>query len=248
MKREKEIESMLRAAGVIQVPFSLQAPLSGALAQLSPERLEKLRLAMPPAAPGLNQHLALWYGREVLLPKHCKHWESSQSKVLLHLGACDATAQVWVNGKSFKEHQGGNTMITLDITEALRIGTEVVQIVVKCTELPQRPVGKQIYRKGIYKKKKQVPTLYSNITGIWQTVWLESVPHSYLRDVEITPKQLEKGAWAVELRGFGVGQAPFSAALYRGKAVVATASGDATLRLVVPKSDVELWSGPKSRR
>ena len=181
-------------SGTLQVPFCLQSPLSGALDQLSDERKTQLGLHGPPLAPGLPRRKALWYGKSVVLPK----WNS---QVWLHVGACDSYAEVWVNGRSCGTHLGGNTPFSLNITSALT--GEEVQINIKCTDSSSvdKPVGKQLSKPGIYKGKGNLGTLYSNITGIWQTVWLEARSPQHLAGLQMVARYLDDvEQWQLELQ------------------------------------------------
>ena len=97
----------------------------------------------------------------------------------LHFGAVDSECEVWINGHSAGSHRGGFTAFTLDVTEWLRLGEN--EITVLCRDEATRnedPFGKQSdTRGGIW---------YTPQSGIWQTVWLESMPKEYIRDLLIT--------------------------------------------------------------
>ncbi len=123
-------------------------------------------------------HPRVWYRRGVTLPEA---WKGK--RVLLHLGAVDYSAMVWVNGRLAGQHTGGSTPISLDITRHLKAG--VNSITVRAEDSPTdryQPRGKQYWErnsKGIF---------YTRTTGIWQSVWLEAAGTSYLERVRITPK------------------------------------------------------------
>lgn len=127
----------------------------------------------------------LWYERSFTVPAHF-----IKDRVLLHFGAVDQTARVLVNDKEVGRHEGGYLPFTLDITDALRAGEN--RLTVAVTDLTDGGVhayGKQkIKRGGIW---------YTAQSGIWQTVWLESVPAVYVQSLKITPLFDES---AVELR------------------------------------------------
>ena len=102
-----------------------------------------------------------------------------------------------MNGQEFPEHFGGNTQILRDITSALRppqSGPTSVSLLVKTMEFKGLPQGKQLAKAGFYsEKKQQVPTLYSNITGIWQSVWIEAVPFQHhIARAQMAPESQEK--------------------------------------------------------
>ena len=120
---------------------------------------------------------AVWYRREVTVPAD---WAGD--RVLLHFQAVDYDATVWVDGVEVGRHRGGFTGFTVDLTDAVTPGRPC-WLTVRARddrESPQ-PRGKQSTRYERY------GCLYTRTTGIWQTVWLESVPQHHLRRPRITP-------------------------------------------------------------
>ncbi|MBI4904231.1 MAG: beta galactosidase jelly roll domain-containing protein [Acidobacteria bacterium] len=121
-------------------------------------------------------HPYVWYRRNVTLPTA---WQGK--RVLLHFGAVDYRAAVWVNGKLAGNHEGGSVSFKFDVTEQLKQGANV--ITVRAEDPPTdrfQPRGKQYWEKdsrGIF---------YTRTTGIWQSVWLEATGSSYLERVRIT--------------------------------------------------------------
>ncbi len=102
-----------------------------------------------------------------------------RGRVLLHIGAADQKADVWVNGAHLCHHEGGYEAFTADITDALK---EENELVITCTDdLNDQsfPYGKQV------KPEKRGGMWYTPVSGIWQTVWLESVPETYIRQLTI---------------------------------------------------------------
>lgn len=101
-------------------------------------------------------------------------------RVLLHFGAVDWETDVWVNDVKVGSHTGGFTPFSFDITEALQGKNNTLMVKVwDPTDKGYQPRGKQVSRpEGIW---------YTPVTGIWQTVWLESVSESYIQDLRITP-------------------------------------------------------------
>ncbi len=102
-----------------------------------------------------------------------------KGRVLLHFGAVDQTARVFVNDREVGEHIGGYTAFSFDITEALDEGSNTLRVEVWDPLSPDLPYGKQRRRRG--------GMWYTPVSGIWQTVWLESVPREYIRAVRFTP-------------------------------------------------------------
>ena len=97
--------------------------------------------------------------------------------MLLHIGAADQTAEVFVNGQHLCRHEGGYASFSVDITEAL---AEENELVIRCTDdLRDQafPYGKQVRNRG--------GMWYTPVSGIWQTVWLESVPEAYIEKLNI---------------------------------------------------------------
>ena len=125
-------------------------------------------------------HRACWYQREFDVPPAMM---SQGRRVLLHFGAVDYHARVWVNDVPVAEHEGGHTPFVADVTFALSAeGSQ--RVTVWAEDDPQdleKPRGKQDWRlepHGIW---------YPRTTGIWQTVWYESVPRAYLGTLRWTP-------------------------------------------------------------
>ncbi len=156
-----------RFDGQILVPFSPEAPLSGVRRTLTPDRF-------------------LWYRRRVTLPAGFV-----RERTLLHFGAVDQEAAVFVNGEQLAHHIGGYLPFFCDVTEALHGGDalEIVVCVRDGTDASYHTRGKQ--------KRARGGIWYTPQSGIWQTVWMESLPKTHIRSLRITPLFDEA---AVELR------------------------------------------------
>jgi beta-galactosidase/beta-glucuronidase len=137
-------------------------------------------------------------------------------RVLLHVGACDYKATVWLNGRELGRHTGGYTPITVELTDALA-GEGRDELVVRAVDDVRSgiPHGKQSERYHSY------GCLYTRTTGIWQTVWLEAVPQTYVENIHVWP-DLAGEAFSVVLRLRGAGR-------YDGH-VTALADGEAVGR------------------
>jgi len=157
--------------GTILVPFSPETVLSGVGHELKPEE-------------------RLWYRRRFSLPEGFYAPESGDH-LLLHFGAVDQTATVFVNGTEVAHHVGGFTPFSCDITDALSGGQDLtVTVRVRdITDTGSHSRGKQ--------KTKHGGIFYTPQSGIWQTVWMERVPRTYIRSLVITPLFDES---AVEIR------------------------------------------------
>lgn len=132
-------------------------------------------------------HDIVWYSRKFRVPKS---WQ--EKRIILHFGAVDYRAWVWVNGSFACFHEGGHTPFKADITDLLVAGENklVVRVEDISTDLAQ-PRGKQ------YWKEESEGIFYTRTTGIWQTVWLEPVSDIYLERVKLTP-DIEKKTLEVE--------------------------------------------------
>lgn len=143
--------------GEILVPFAVESALSG-------------------VAKTVGSDSVLWYSKTLSLPNDFKN-----KNVLLHFGAVDWQCDVYVNGKLIGSHQGGYDPFTFDITSQLKKkGAQTFTIKVwDPTDDGPQPRGKQV--------KKPEGIWYTPVTGIWQTVWLEAVPQSYIIATRQTP-------------------------------------------------------------
>ena len=122
----------------------------------------------------------LWYRRQFALPEGFR-----QHRVLLHFGAVDQECAVFVNGQQVGGHKGGYLPFTCDITAALQPGANTLTLsVTDAGPGGDHAYGKQSFTPG--------GIWYTPQSGIWQTVWLESVPENYIRNLKITPLFDEK--------------------------------------------------------
>jgi len=172
----------------------------------------------------------LWYHRTF------RATTSFSGRVLLHFGAVDWDTEVFVNGRSVGSHRGGYDPFTFDITDALRPtgDQELVVSVWDPTDAGEQPRGKQVRRPhGI---------LYTSVTGIWQTVWLEPVPAAYITRMDIIP-DVDSSRVAIRVTAAGAQMGTrVHVAVRSGENVVATAQGPVadTLTLTIPNA--HLWS------
>ncbi len=123
----------------------------------------------------LQRDQRLWYRRGFTLPPGFVH-----DRVLLHFGAVDQTCQVWVNDVEVGGNEGGYWAFHLDITDALRDGENTLVVAVRDhSDDHQHAFGKQRLERGAI--------WYTAQSGIWQTVWLESVPATWVERLTLTP-------------------------------------------------------------
>ncbi len=123
--------------------------------------------------PKPNEYL--WYKKEFTLPE-----DFNKGKVFLHFGAVDWHTIVSVNGELVGEHKGGYTSFYFDITKCLKkeSNTIIVKVFDPQDTAPQSRGKQKVKSGGIW---------YTPQSGIWQTVWLESVPEVFIKSVDITP-------------------------------------------------------------
>jgi hypothetical protein len=121
----------------------------------------------------------VWYRRSFEVPAD---WKSK--RIRLHIGACDWRTEVWLNGVRLGEHVGGNVSFHFDATEAVHRDKPNTLIVHAFDDTASglQPLGKQ----SISGKSEGI--FYTQTTGIWQTVWLEGVGESYVRELRVEPR------------------------------------------------------------
>ena len=152
--------------GEILVPFPVESVLSRVTKVFIPQ--EKM-----------------WYQRQFKIPAD---WRGQH--VLLHFEAVDWETTVWVNGRKMGIHRGGYDRFSFDITDALKpAGEQTLTVsVTDPTETGFQPVGKQMLDPH--------PLFFSASSGIWQTVWLEPVPATYIKSLKLVP-DIDKGVLQV---------------------------------------------------
>jgi len=194
--------------GKILVPYPLESALSGVKKALKPSE-------------------NLWYKRVFTKPvlKGGEH-------ILLHFGAVDWQASVYMNGKEICTHTGGYQTFTQDITVALKEGeNEIVVKVYDPTNQGIGPHGKQMLNpESIY---------YTPSSGIWQTVWLEIVPAAYITGLGMTP-DIDKNILKVNVNAHK-GTTVELIATVAGK-VIGKVKGKVGDLLSLPVENAKLWS------
>ena len=149
----------------------------------------------------------VWYKRELDIPAD---WKGKS--ILVHFGAVDYFARVWVNGKFVGEHRGGYTPFSVDITDALQEeGNSIVLCAEDDTKGGHQPVGKQsqwYYSAGCS---------YTRTTGIWQTVFMEAVDRFYVKNFKVvTDIETVSAELTVQLNNYAVGCRVTAEAFYDG--------------------------------
>ena len=185
--------------GYITVPFSPETPLSG---------VQKT----------LESGQYLWYRRTVTLPE-----SFAGRRVILHFGAVDQTADVWVNGIHVVSHVGGYLPFDAEITKTLGEGefTVIVRVTDDTDESFHTRDKQRTKRGGIW---------YTPQSGIWQSVWIESVPKSFVRALRITPH-------------FDDAEVDVTADVVGSESAFAVFGGERyELPALIPVPDFEAWS------
>src|SRR4051812_19107121 len=150
----------------------------------------RIEVPFPPESPasGIGApefHPVVWYRRTIRHDDLVAGAEDD-ARVLVHFGAVDHSADVWFDGQHVATHVGGQTPFTADVTDVMSGDADEHVLVVRAEDRPDdvdQPRGKQDWREqphGIW---------YERTTGIWQTVWSETVPAQSVREV----------SWAVDL-------------------------------------------------
>lgn len=150
---------------------------------------QRIEVPYPPESPASGvgargRHPVVWYRRSVHLDSPPGHPSSGASRVLVHFGAVDFRTQVWLDGQLVAAHTGGQSPFTADVTDAMSPDTDEHVLVVRAEDRPEdvhQPRGKQDW------KDKPHGIWYERTTGIWQTVWCETVPAEHVADVVWTP-------------------------------------------------------------
>jgi beta-galactosidase/beta-glucuronidase len=208
--RPKDESRATAFEGKLLVPFAVESALSGVKRPLTPEQ-------------------RLWYRRTFTVAPRAR-----DAHVLLHFGAVDWRAEVWVNGKSAGNHEGGYDPFTLDITDALKPGSQSQEVVVAVwdpTDSALQPRGKQVLNPN--------SIWYTAVSGIWQTVWLETVPREYVRELAMTP---DIDAHVLRLTVHSDAAVDFTATAKLDGKTVGRITGKTNAEVKLPLSQLELWS------
>lgn len=198
--------------GDILVPFAVESALSG-------------------VGKTVNDKQELWYQRTFDVPSS---WNNR--KVLLHFGAVDWKADVWVNDTKVGEHTGGFTPFCFDITSVVnRKGSnELVVKVWDPSDRGEQPRGKQVEKPG--------GIWYTPVSGIWQTVWLEPVAEQHITRLKTTP-DIDRKVIEVEVATNKASTDKIEVKVFDGKTLVAkgAAINGLPVELAMP-ADAKLWS------
>ena len=198
--------------GKILVPFAVESALSG-------------------AGKPVGQDNILWYRTRFTVPKSFKN-----KHILLHFGAVDWLSEIYVNGTRAGSHQGGYDPFYFDITDLLN-SKEQQLLELRVTDPADKgpqPRGKQVSKPG--------SIWYTSVTGIWQTVWLEAVPVTFVSSLRMVP-DIERQILSLDVRIEN--QEPgdiIRIAVREGEKTVLEKDATIGTGIVLPVNNPELWS------
>jgi len=187
--------------GTILVPFPVESELSGVGDQNPPP--------------------VMWYARGFDLDESLSLEGPAPHRLLLHFGAVDYQATVWLNGVKLGEHVGGYTPFSFDVTDVVKPSGNHLAVRVFDSKDPMQVRGKQTTT------GKSYSIFYTTVSGIWQSVWLERVGDPYLKSYRFRPaSDLSGGTFSLVIEG-------------------ETNGLSADIRIVSPAGKVELarWEG-----
>lgn len=197
--------------GNILVPYPIESALSGVKRPLLPsERLHYRRTFKQPEA---------WSGE----------------RLLLHFGAVDWEAKVYVNGIQAGSHTGGYYPFTFEITDLIGEGENEIEVSVwDPTDDFGQERGKQALKPG--------GIFYTPVSGIWQTVWLESVPTAFIKSIRLNP-DIDEEVLIIETSIDGNMEGlHIEASAYDSDTLVSCAKGDIGTALTMKIPSPKLWS------
>ncbi|MDE6504260.1 MAG: beta-galactosidase [Clostridia bacterium] len=164
--------------------------------------------------------------------------EDLSERLVLHFGAVDYIAEVYVNGKFALRHVGGYTAFEVDIAPFAAVGENRITVAVHDDIKENIPSGKQS------KEPLSHGCFYTRTTGIWQTVWLEKTPKNYIKSVKFYPDPEKK---TVKAEVFADGCAKTCIKVFFDGKPVGFAEGDTEYRRVfeIPLAEAHLWEAGK---
>lgn len=203
--------------GKILVPYPVESALSGVKTKLS-------------------DSLALWYKTEFTIPAG---W--NKKELMLNFEASDWETTVWIDGNEAGKHCGGYDPFSFNITDLLA-KTKKHIITVKVwdpTDTGRQPRGKQVSKPG--------GIWYTSSSGIWQSVWLEPVNHSSIKDIRITP-DIDRSRIIVTVYDGSTCQGDESeisiaeVTVKEGSRIVATSKGEVCKEMILEIQNPVLWN------
>ena len=206
----------------ILVPFPVESCLSGLKDATDPNDV-----------PPTYQHM--WYRTTVSSERF---QATAGGKTLLHFGAVDWQADVYVNGQWVGSNTGGYNGFSFDVTEALAGGgaEEIFVVVHDPSNMGPQPFGKQ----RISARYSPGGDTYTPVSGIWQTVWMESVPEAYIEGLKIVADMTT--LTLTTNTNVPDGSAVTVKVMDEGKTVATSSGCKANMPCKIPISSPKLWS------
>ena len=210
----EQAQNEVKQKGKILVPYPVESALSGIKTTVKPTHL-------------------MSYNRTFTLPE-----EWAGQRILLHFGAVDYQTTVYVNTKKVGEHTGGYDPFSFDITEYLidNVPQQLTVQVTDPTDSGGQPIGKQrLDPHGIW---------YTGTSGIWQTVWLEPVPQTYIKSFRVEP-DIDKNRILVRVETGGTDErfATVTARIMENGQRLSESKGKAGTPLLLNiRNNAHLWS------
>lgn len=198
--------------GKILVPFAVESALSGVGKTVGPDSI-------------------LWYRTKFTLPTTFR-----KKTILLHFGAVDWSADVFINGSKAGSHQGGYDPFCFDITDLLkRNGQQLLELrVTDPVDAGPQPRGKQVRKPG--------GIWYTSVTGIWQTVWLEAVPETYISSTKQVP-DIDRQILSVTANVINSKEGDMiHVSAWDGEAMISEKESPAGSEIILPVDEPRLWS------
>lgn len=200
----------------ILVPYPIESSLSGVMKTL-------------------NENQELWYRKKI---KVKDEWRKN-NHLILHFGAVDWKAEVFVNGIKVGEHIGGYTPFFFDIIDYIDLTKDEFDVILKVfdpTDKSFQPRGKQtLSPSGIW---------YTCTSGIWQTVWLESLGDNYIHNITINSDFDNRGI-KMFLRLNTEDELPLSISVYYNNTKILTTDderGNTNITLTIDEANFHPWS------
>ncbi|MHA1671331.1 MAG: glycoside hydrolase family 2 protein [Promethearchaeota archaeon] len=211
----KEDQEIKKYEGKILVPYPLESALSGVKKRLLPDQ-------------------RLWYHRKFTIPEK---WING--RIFIHFGAIDWEASVWINDNEAGHHRGGYTPFKIDITDFLNLKEEndILIAVWDPTDKDHQSHGKQSLNPRII--------TYTPSSGIWQTVWLEPTPNSFIENIKMIP-DIDKNTLILNVDIHEPGSDDkLYVNVFEGKTELLSIEGEMKNNIVLEIPTPKLWS-PKN--
>ena len=174
---------------------------------------------------------SVWYRRKINLKK-----ELLSQRIFLHFGAVDHFATVYINGQKCGTHKGGYVSFKVDVSPYVREGENIITVHA-VDDIRDRLVARGKQAETYYSEQ----CVYTRTTGIWQTVWLEFVPKTYIEKVKYYP-DIQSGMLTIVAETKGRGEF-FAESFFDGRETGSARvfSEGGTTVASIPLKEKHLW-------